>query len=91
MNAAKNKWLLPGVQMALLVWSGTAFATDRVYVDNEGADMVSVHDAVSIPVGKEPNGIRIAPWGGWLHLNTMRSLQPGIQPFDNQKRSAHDH
>lgn len=61
MTAAKTNRLLTGMQMALLVWGGTAFATGRDYVANEGGDMVSVHAAVSIPVGKEPNGIRIAP------------------------------
>lgn len=77
MITRKNKWLLTGVQMALLVWSGTTFAVDRVYVANEGADMVSVHDTVSfeklasIPVGQTPHNVQVSPDGkfAWVTNN----------------------
>lgn len=77
MIAKTNKWLLTGVQMALLVWSGTTFAADKVYVANEGADMVSVHDAVSfdklasVPVGQAPHNVQVSPDGkfAWVTNN----------------------
>ena len=44
----KNNWLLTGVLMGLLAWSGATLAADKVYVANEGAATVSVIDAMSL-------------------------------------------
>ena len=42
-----NNWLLTAVKMGLLAWSGATLAADKVYVANEGADTVSVLDALT--------------------------------------------
>lgn len=97
MTAAKNKWLLTGVQMALLVWSGTVFATDRVYVANEGADLVSVHDAVSfeklasVPVGQAPHNVQVSPDGkfAWVTNNGELGQASGEAAHKGAAHGAH--
>ena len=62
-----NNWLLTAVQVALLAWSGASSAAGKVYVANEGADTVSVLDAVSfkalanVRVGKMPHNVQVSP------------------------------
>lgn len=69
MAKSKNTWFLTAIQVGLLAWSGVALAADKVYVANEGADTVSVLDAVSfktlasVPVGKMPHNVQVAPDG----------------------------
>ena len=67
-----NSRLLTAVQVGLLAWSGAALAADKVYVANEGADTVSVLDAVSfktlasVRVGKMPHNVQVSPDGKLL-------------------------
>lgn len=97
MIARKNKWLLAGVQMALLVWSGTSFAADRVYVANEGADMVSVHDAASfeklasVPVGQMPHNVQVSPDGkfAWVTNNGEPGQASGSTSHKGANHAAH--
>jgi YVTN family beta-propeller protein len=97
MIARKNKWLLAGVQMALLVWSGTSFAADRVYVANEGADMVSVHDAASfeklasVPVGQAPHNVQVSPDGkfAWVTNNGEPGQASGSSSHKGANHAAH--
>ncbi|MCU0924619.1 MAG: beta-propeller fold lactonase family protein [Hydrogenophaga sp.] len=97
MNARKNKWLLTGVQMALLVWSSTSFAADKVYVANEGADMVSVHDPVSfeklasVPVGQAPHNVQVSPDGkfAWVTNNGEPAQASGSPAHKGAAHGAH--
>ena len=97
MIAKKIKWLLTGVQITLLVWSGTIFAADRVYVANEGADMVSVHDAVSleklasIPVGQAPHNVQVSPDGryAWVTNNGEPGPVAGDAKHKGSDHGAH--
>ena len=65
----KHKWVLAAIQVGLLAWSGTTLAADKVYVANEGADMVSVLDAASfktlasVRAGKAPHNVQVSPDG----------------------------
>jgi len=98
MITIKNKWLLTGVQMALLVWSSATFATDRVYVANEGADTVSVHDAVSfeklasVPVGQTPHNVQVSPDGkfAWVTNNGEPGPATGLAEHKGADHGGHD-
>jgi len=97
MIAKKIKWLLTGVQMTLLVWSGAIFAADRVYVANEGANMVSVHDVVSleklasIPVGQAPHNVQVSPDGrsAWVTNNGEPGPVTGDAKHQGSDHGAH--
>lgn len=76
MTTSRN-WFSTTIQIGLLAWSGAALAVDKVYVANEGADTVSVLDAVSfkalaiVRVGKMPHNVQVSPDGkfAWVTNN----------------------
>lgn len=76
MTTVKNL-LLAAVQIGLLAWTGATFATDKIYMANEGADTVNVLDAASletlgrVQVGKMPHNVQVSPDGKFVWVTNM--------------------
>ena len=98
MMTTKNYWFLTTLRIGLLAWSGISLAADKVYVANEGADTVSVIDAVSfktlasVRVGKMPHNVQVSPDGKlvWVTNNgepgqaADASAQKGMAKADHE-------
>ena len=77
MNVRPPVFLVPMAVLGVALWAGSAVAAPKVYVADEAGDTVSVLDAGSfarlatIPVGREPHNVQVAPDGrtAWVTIS----------------------
>lgn len=84
--SSSRSWLSAALQISLLVWGGTAWAADKVYVANEEADTVSVLDSASfkmvatVRVGKMPHNVQVSPNGKLVWVTNNGELASAGAP-----------
>ena len=79
-----HKCLALALHAAIVLGAPVAWAADKVYVANEGANTVSVLEATTLktlgrlPVGKMPHNIQVSPDGrfAWVTNNGEPDASP---------------
>ena len=86
------------MQVALLAWTGTTFAADKVFVTNQGADTISVFDAAtlkvltSVGVSKMPHNVQVSPNGrlAWVTNNGKPALTSDVLAHKALAKDDHE-
>ncbi len=93
----RNKWALTAIQAGLLLGAAATFASDKVYVANEGADTVSVLDAstlktlASVRAGKTPHNVQVSPDGRFAWVTNNGESGPAANAAAHQGMAADAH